>query len=313
MTGAEMAAGAAAASVGKAAAEAVREEVSLSRDLRRLASDKAGMQAAASAYGRRQAVKQEILLNLFRPLASIVGVSRDYFESQFGEDLAEKMSEVPDEETRTPRLSVAGPAMQGLGFSLQEAELKDMYLELLARASDGRTIEDAHPSFVDVIRQLTASEAGYLKTYLGVQHQAVMRVAMVYLPGGNKSVMNRHVTDQREPDGSYLRDEHFSTYVDNWIRLGLIECDYSGYLTREGAYDWVDDHPLMIQGQAQIDYAMTHGQLAEGVERMECVADKGVISRTTFGEQFAKVVALIDEEDSASSSSNGETTAPDIA
>lgn len=309
MTGAEIAAGAAAATVSKAAAEAAREEVSLNKDLRRLASDNAGMQAAASAYGRRQAVKQEILLNLYRPLASIVGVSRDYFESQFGEDLAEKMNEVPDEETRTPRLSVAGPAMQGLGFSLQEAELKDMYLELLARASDGRTIEDAHPSFVDVIRQLTASEAGYLKTYLGSQHQAVMRVAWIYLPIGNRSVKNRHITDLREPDGSYLRDEHFSAYVDNWIRLGLIECDYSAYLTRDGAYDWIHHHPLMIEGKAQVDYAMTHGQMAEGVERMECTAEQGIISRTTFGEQFAKVVALIDEQ-GTSISTNGETKAP---
>lgn len=292
MTGAEVAAGAMAVGAGKVAAEVVREEVSVTKDIRRLASNNAGMQAAASAYGRRQAVKQELLLNLFRPLASLVGISKAYFDGQFGEDLAVKMADVPDEETTTPRASIAGPAMQGLGFSLDEPALKDMYLELLARASDGRTIEGAHPSFVDVIRQLTSREATYLKLYLSGPSQTVMRIAMVYAPSGSTVVRADHISDLRNEDGSFIADEHFSTYVDNWIRLGLVTCDYTFHLAREGAYDWVEQHPLYRTGVQEAKIINEHGGLRAGDTAVSCIPEKGIIERTSFGAQFAQIVGL---------------------
>lgn len=85
--------------------------------------------------------------------------SWEYFNTQFSDDMAERLADVPEEEIVSPRSSVAGPAMLGLGFALEEPQLKAMYLNLLAAASDSRVQETAHPSFAEVIKQLSAAEA----------------------------------------------------------------------------------------------------------------------------------------------------------
>lgn len=291
MTGAELAAGAAVAA-GKVAAHIAEEQKGLSNDLRGLAANEPGMRAAASAFARRQAVKQELLLGLYKPLASIVGVSKEYFDSKFGEDLADKMADVPEDQARTPRASVAGPAMQGLGFSLDEPALKDMYLELLARASDERSIDAAHPSFVDVIRQLTAAEAEYLPLLFEGQHQAVVHVSMKYEITKSQTIMPTHLVEMRDAEGQFVYDPHHSTYVDNWVRLGLVTCDYTAHLLRDGAYAWVGDHPLFAAAVEAAAVTTAKNAESGAGEPITCEPLRGIMAPTSFGEQFARVVGL---------------------
>ena len=58
-----------------------------------------------------------------------------------------------------PPLSVSGPLTLQMVFASEEADLREMYANLLASAMDVRTASDAHPSFVTLIQQLTADEA----------------------------------------------------------------------------------------------------------------------------------------------------------
>lgn len=157
--------------VAKAAAAVARvalgENHRAKDELAELAKNSEAMPAAAEVRARRIAVKQEILLNVYRPLAWIFRVRRDYFESgTFTADLAEKTAEIPEEHLTTPRASVAFPAMEGLGYSIDEPDLKEMYLNLLAAATDDRREEDAHPSFAEIIKQLSAQEAQLLLAIL---------------------------------------------------------------------------------------------------------------------------------------------------
>ncbi len=68
------------------------------KQLQKLAADSPGMKAAAATYGRRVAVKQAFLLRLFQPLARLVGVSREYFDTDFATDMAKKLADISDED-----------------------------------------------------------------------------------------------------------------------------------------------------------------------------------------------------------------------
>jgi hypothetical protein len=98
----------------------------------------------------------------------LAGVPRDYFDTEFRDDMADRLADVPEQELVTPRSSVAGPTILGLGFSLDEPQLKAMYLNLLATASDKRVQDSAHPSFAEVIKQLSAAEAEALAAVLQI-------------------------------------------------------------------------------------------------------------------------------------------------
>lgn len=48
----------------------------------------------------------------------------------FEDDLKAKISDIPDENLQPPPISVAGPALEALRYTYDEAELREMYFSL---------------------------------------------------------------------------------------------------------------------------------------------------------------------------------------
>jgi hypothetical protein len=289
MTGGEIVAGAAAGKAVAAAAKGIdHEQKAVNKELLAAAKLTPGFEAAAATYGQRQAVKQQVLLNLYRPLALIMGVSREYFDTDFGIDLADKTRDIPEENLQTPKASVAGPAMQGLAYSLEEPDLKNLYLELLARASDKQEAMTVHPSFARVIGDLSEAEAQYLPQFIvGKVNRAIVQIQMVYEPGESNVLVRNHVFDLRDPQGAPLLDLNLPTYVDNWIRLGLVEVRYDAFLQ--------DKEYISTEERAEVKSMIAEVNLApvpSGYTKVRGHAAKGYLAPTAFGKQFAAAVGM---------------------
>lgn len=295
MTGAEFvaAAGAAAAKAGTEAAKAASEETKAVRGvLLDGAEGTPAMQAAARAFGQRQAVKQEILLKLYQPLARLFGVSRAYFENDFAAEMAETMRDIPEESIQAPRGSVAGPAMQALTFALDEPDLKKLYLELLATASDSRVATSAHPSFVDALRQITAEEALLLPVYLEGR-KPLVRTELHVGPDQGRLIQDKHIAETRDDDGNLVAIPYFDTYVDNWSRLGLVTCVYDNSMARESHYEWVDDHPTVAQIFELAALANENDVAFPTVDSFIGKVGRGFIDPTVYGQQFGRAVGML--------------------
>jgi hypothetical protein len=272
----------------KAAKEAAKEQKAVNRELLVAATATPGFVVAAEAYGNRQAVKQQMLLRLYLPLAKIMGVSRDYFADGFAADLAKRTQEVPDDELQTPKASVAGPAMEGLGYSLEEPDLKNLYLELLARASDKREASRVHPSFAGVVRDLSEPEARYLPQFIADgRMKPVVQIMTVDHTSEQREVTQNHLLNLVDENAQPLIDPQLATYVDNWVRLGLIEVHYDRTLD-EPQYAWVAE-------RSEIQDEITRVRIlndAKNNPHLEVLADRGCLTPTSFGVQFAAVVGM---------------------
>ena len=270
--------------VAKVAASAVTKAVDDKDDkaaLQELAAESPNMKAAAESYGRRVAIKQAALLRLYQPLARFLGVSRDYFHTSFHEDMAKKLAEIPEEYLDTPSPSVAIPAMQGLSYSVEEPDLKEMYLNLLATATDDRMKENAHPSFADIIKQLSPREARLLLDTLRSGLLPVVRLMRKAEEGVGYVPMVNYLlpladTDTHEP----AEEPSLSVWIDNWIRLRLIEVDYGRYLTNEDQYAWVERRPEFVR----LEQGDQRGK--DGID-----VDRGSLRATDFGARFLAAVS----------------------
>lgn len=58
---------------------------------------------------------------------------------------------------------MAGPALEALKYTGHEEELREMYANLLVTSLNVETAKKAHPSFVEVIKQLEPKEARLIK------------------------------------------------------------------------------------------------------------------------------------------------------
>lgn len=260
------------------------EDASTKNQLAAMAADTPEMKAAAAAYARRVLLKQQILLRVYEPLAKLVGVSKEYFEHDFAAELAEKIADIPDEFVTTPSPSVALPAMEGLARSLEEPNLKEMYLNLLAAGTDGRRKDDAHPSFAEIIKQLSAEEAGLLADALRLSPSGTpvvrMRAKNIGSPTGRGKNIGRHIVNWRDNGSREPANPHMGpVYVDNWVRLGLVHVSYEYDVAMPHVYDWAKNDPLVVQLRRRYRSWRTYIAVTRG--RMDI---------TDFGARFGAAV-----------------------
>lgn len=302
MTGAEYVAGQAAKAAITAGHEAVKEQENVKQKLLDMAEDSPALREASEQYARRIQIKQSILTKIYEPLAKLLGIRTTYFDEQFADDLSEKMADIPEANVIPPQPSVALPAMQGLGWSLDEPDLKEMYLNLLAAASDNRQSSLAHPSFAEVIKQLSAVEARNLTLLLRSSDAHACAQLRLQHPGDrgyNIAVSSSY----QPPDGvvrNRLSDPSEGVWVDNWVRLGLVTVSFGEHLTQEGRYDWVESRPetAVLRSVAENENArdgLIRLNLPEGVEAPTPTArsftfEKGIIRVTDFGKRFLQAV-----------------------
>ena len=76
--------------------------------------------------------------------------------------VSEKLKKVPAENIETPNPAVAGPALEALKYLGHEETLRELFANLLANALDKNTKSSAHPSFVEIIKQLSPLEGKLL-------------------------------------------------------------------------------------------------------------------------------------------------------
>lgn len=255
----------------------------------KIAGENPDVRAAGGNLGKAALTITKTINNALLPLAAVnfaFDKARSYFENRFSSDLEEKAAGIPREQLREPKASIAGPALQGLAFAHEEPDLKNMYLHLLSSAMDARVASRAHPAFVEILRQLDSEEARLLKGVLrNADYISLVEVRLQTPDQSGWNVLRRHVLNLVNGETSApVQIPRLPAIVDNWIRLGLVEVDYSKEIVGTEAYSWVEARPEIAQ-------------LRTEHEKQRVIAHRGVLQRTNLGEQFAAVVGIIDMPD----------------
>ena len=262
----------------------VTSGVALVGEIIKAAGDNPEVKEAGKNLGRTALTITKIINNALLPLAAVnfaFEKARIYFAEKFQQELSQKTSTIPPELIVEPKASIAGPALQGLAFTHEEVNLKDMYLSLLATAMDARVASEAHPAFVEIIKQLTSEEALLIRVI--IQDRATfpiveirLRNSMSYTPLIKHMLNNTDNTTQAP-----LENNRLPAMVDNWIRLGLVEVVYGTTLTAADAYAWVSSRPEIAKLKREHE-----------TDTNKLDFQHGIIERTALGCQFAKAVGL---------------------
>lgn len=107
--------------------------VALVGDIMKATGDNPNVKEAGNNLGKTALTITKTINNALLPLAAInysFDKAKNYFANKFQEDISTKASKIPQEDIIEPKASIAGPALQGLAFTHEEENLKDMYLSL---------------------------------------------------------------------------------------------------------------------------------------------------------------------------------------
>ncbi|HZL12664.1 MAG TPA: DUF4393 domain-containing protein, partial [Verrucomicrobiae bacterium] len=101
---------------------------------------------------------QKIVHMALAPISALVW-GYDKIESFVKISVAKRLEKIPPEQIKTPLPQIAGPALEALKYTGHDENIREMFAKLFATAMDEKTADAAHPSFVEIIKQLSADEA----------------------------------------------------------------------------------------------------------------------------------------------------------
>ena len=168
--------------------------------------------------------------------------------------VAEKLSGISPEDIIPPKPHIAVPALEALRYTGSQEELSNLYANLLASSMDAKTVADAHPGFVEIIKQLTPDEAKLLKHFstTGTLPLITLREESGTPHGGGFDIVKKL---------SYFGEEAgcenvdlVPTYLDNLSRLGLIKIPDNYWYTDPATYDSLFNHPRTIRFKEDIEF-----------------------------------------------------------
>jgi len=139
---------------------------------------------------------------------------------------------VPRTKIHPPRMDVAVPALEAMRY----CPLRDEIAAILAASMDGRSSQAVHPSFIEILRQVTRDELAILMT-MPVQGDVIaMGHVHKILARGRTRLLHRNVLPSRfakicDVPGS------IPVYVDNLLRLELIAVPTGLSINEQAPYE----------------------------------------------------------------------------
>jgi hypothetical protein len=178
------------------------------------------------------------------------------------EAIREKVKQIPEEKLVEPEPYVAIPAIQQISYCQNSEELRDLYANLLTSSMNTDKKWQVHPSFVDIVKQLNPDEAKYLKSLppMTVVIHPLIDVGFSFGNNGGHPIISNftdyHINVLEHP-------ENICAYIDNLVRLNLIEIPSGQWLNDPEKYKQLEKHPMIqnpVKGneKVQISYQYTH-------------------------------------------------------
>ncbi|MCP3959060.1 MAG: DUF4393 domain-containing protein [bacterium] len=169
----------------------------------------------------------------------------DYVSTTVERKLQER--KVPDERVQTPDPDIAVPALSALRYS----KLREHYAELLATAMDSADANEAHPAFVEILRQLTPDEARIVQALPEVGRHEPLADLDYRDPERGQFTLYRHASTL-PTKAECERVESFPQYVDNLCRLGLTEIPAGKALFEGWRYDPIKELDVFHRTKEQV-------------------------------------------------------------
>ena len=199
------------------------------------------------------------------------------------EKVVKKLENVPPEDIQAPKAHIGVPAIEALRYTGSEAELADLYANLLASSMDRKTAFSAHPGFVDMIKNMCPDEAKIMKFLSGSFCYPLIDIKITE-PDNSFNVAHRHVS-LLGIDSLCKNPPFASNYIDNLVRLGLIVVRTEVRMKAEEPYKRIVEYPQIA------------GILADlrKIEGKKIEVEKFRLEVTDLGKQFIRV-CVIDKE-----------------
>ncbi|ENI8081898.1 TPA: DUF4393 domain-containing protein [Vibrio vulnificus] len=244
------------------------------------------VQPAAIEMGKNIHTVSKVVTVALAPVRGLVwGFER--IESYLSQSLTKKLEKTPDSEVDVPPTNIAGPVFEAMRFTSEDAELQNMFANLLANSMDRSTKSNAHPAFVEILKNINSDEAKILKFISENRKGSGVSIPVVdqaaFYPKRNGVTVIHPLISAITYHAGCNYPELVATYLSNLIRLGVFTVS-DNHLVKDGIYDQVEQLDIYHANKLDIENMQQH--LNEPVNYRSL---RRSISLTRFGKDLLDI------------------------
>jgi len=220
----------------------------------------------------------EVFDLIFTPF-EIAKIYKDHSIEKFKNKLSAEIANIPENKRVTPPLNIVGPALEASKFFIEEETLREMFARLVAKSMNSDTTHQAHPAFIEVIKQISPLDA---KIFSFFKSNGVAPVVTYFMKGSKIPLVPNVTLFPKNPCTDIYA---ISASVTNLIRLGLLHTDFDR-LANENDYSRFGDDEVFQQ-----IYLRSNSQRVKKTKPpIDLIHfEKGILRRTIIGMQFISV------------------------
>lgn len=238
------------------------------------------LQPAAKELGKSLETITKTINVALSPISALVWwyeKIQDFIEVK----VSQKLKDVPQERIITPTPLIAGPLLESLKYTWHEETLQEMYANLLANSMDSQTESDAHPWFVEILKNMNPDEAKIMRLFSVEDNHAMIDVKWTFKKEGWFRIYSRNFSflwEKSDCKNPLLTPN----YLDNLCRLWLLEIPNGRHIIQEGLYE-------KLQESENLKEIL---QILESDENITVGFDKKKIQLTSLGKQFCRACVI---------------------
>lgn len=204
--------------------------------------------------------------------------------NKFKEDLEQRVSSVPVQNLVEPPLHIIGPTLEASKFYFENDQLRVMFANLIAASINSEFIDKTHPSFVEIIKQLSPLDAQNLLLF---KDKSTHPVAEYRIPVGKgyRKYLTNVFLGNKQVSNLFL----VSVSISNLERLGLVDVTYGDKYINESVFDQFYSTDIYNNYQQILTTITPLGSQSEVLPDKKFIVKKGLVSLTPFGKNFVRV------------------------
>jgi uncharacterized protein YciU (UPF0263 family) len=197
-------------------------------------------------------------------------------------DYKEKLEDVPDEDICEVNPQIGTPIIDKLSYTTND-EIADLFTSLLTKASSNKTVNLAHPSFVQLIERLSVDEARIIKYLINKDFiPCISFRAHVKDNKGFHEILKSATSLHTEIE--LLFPQNMNTYLDNLVSMGILDNSHGMHKMDTKIYE-----PLYkIHKYDQVNESYTKSGAFSKVEKKN-----SYFQITDFGKTFIRACSFV--------------------
>lgn len=156
---------------------------------------------------------------------------KEYNMAETEKLLAYKLEHLDPEKIVSPEPYVAVPALQAISYSMDNSQLRNLYANLIANSMNVDIKDSVHPSFVEIIKQLSPLDAQVFDVICNNTVNPLVHIKRITIKDQSSIDLIKNITLL-----NMATIDSLSISIDNLNRLNLIDIPADAYYSNESIY-----------------------------------------------------------------------------